>query len=143
MQVLSANQTDVFVPYLLLATPHSVDSAFPDSDSYRLSQFKYVDPSTPLKLYFSEPVTGVAGKTVYIYGYPPTVSPTASGLTGSGADADASITMDAAGFTAGMEETMQSTGTKSLELTRNRLYTVLIDAGAFKDAMGSAAAGSA
>jgi hypothetical protein len=136
--VLSTNYTDVYVPYLLLATPHSPDKAFESSSGFRTSQFKYVDASTELELFFSEPVTGQSGKSVYVYGFTPTQGWTAGMFTGSAAEAASSTTKDAATMTKGLLNTMQST---TLSLTKNRLYTVLIDAGAFLDAADNAAAG--
>jgi hypothetical protein len=135
-KVLSTNHTDVYVPYLLLATPHSPDKAFEASNGFRTSQFKYVSSSTALNLYFSEPVTGVTGKSVYVYGFTPTQGWAAGMISSS--TAASTTTKGAASFTAGMLNTMQST---ALSLTQNRLYTVLMDAGAFVDASGNAASG--
>ena len=68
---LGANKTDVYMPQLLLVTPHSKDKALQyqtgsDGSQYRKAQYRYVATSEKLNFYFSETVTAVAGKSVYV-----------------------------------------------------------------------------
>jgi len=130
--VLTANQSDVFIPYLLLATPHSPNAAL-ESGTYRTGQFKYVTAGTAVTLYFNEPVTGTANK-VYAYAYTP--SETWTSATGT-----KTVHKEVAGdaFTVSMLGTKASA---SFSLVENRLYKILIDAGAFEDSNGNAAVGA-
>jgi len=136
---LGANKTDVYMPQLLLVTPHSKDLALQyqagsDGNNYRKAQYRYVPTGEKLNFYFSETVTAVAGKSVYVYEFAP-----GTAWDADTEDATAQV-LAADGFTAAADF-LGTKHTASPTLKQNRLYKVLMDAGAFQDAEGNVARG--
>ena len=136
---LGANKTDVYMPQLLLVTPHSKDLALQyqagsDGNNYRKAQYRYVTTGEKLNFYFSETVTAVAGKSVYVYEFAP-----GTAWDADTEDATAQV-LAADGFTAAADF-LGTKHTASPTLKQNRLYKVLMDAGAFQDAEGNVARG--
>ena len=131
----SANKTDVYIPELLLVTPHSKDAALEYNNAgYRTSQYRYVESKEKLVLYFSEKVTGQEGKNVYVYEFAP-------GTLWDATTAAATGQALAAKDFASDEKFFGTKHTGTPTLKENRLYKVLIDAGAFEDTKGNAARG--
>jgi len=128
---MPGNATDVYVPLLMLATPYSPDKALTQG-TYREAQFAYASTSDEVAFYFNEAVTGVEGKMVTLYEYKPTDTWIGT-ATGTNPTSKAAST-----FATSMLSTKVSA---SFGLTKNRLYKVLVDGGAFADLNGNAAAG--
>jgi hypothetical protein len=130
VQVLTENQTDIYIPYLLLATPHSIDEAF--SDTYRAAQFHYGSTGSSVVFYFSEPILPVAGKSLTLNAFTP----------GQAWSTTATTPAETITKAASTDATTSMLGTKaefaSLGLKGNRLYKVLLDAGSFADVEGNA-----
>lgn len=136
---LGANKTDVYMPQLLLVTPHSKDKALQyqtggDGSQYRKAQYRYVATGEKLNFYFSETVTAVAGKSVYVYEFAP-------GTAWDADTKDATAQVLAADGFAAATDFLGTKHTASPTLKQNRLYKVLMDAGAFQDAEGNVARG--
>jgi hypothetical protein len=64
---------DVFLPYLMLATPFSNDAAMAmtTGGAVRDAQWRFVEPDTVVELYFSEAMLSIAGYTVQLHANEP------------------------------------------------------------------------
>jgi len=134
---LSAGDKDIYIPYLMMATPLSVDGAMTVSaNGRRTKQWTYVDATSNVNLYFSEKMSVPIGSDAkaYLYEFKPSTSAVPSGTPAAIHNLVLNVVEDAPFYGTKVTATMPN-------VPKNRLYSLVIDAGALEDAEQNAFGG--